>query len=433
MDYHRKPGSYVQSISYISLFCYKRSVPLHSNLLTMTIGIIREGKTPPDSRVALTPHQCKWLLQQYPEVEIYVQSAEGRCFADAEYIKEGIPVVESAQDCEVLFGVKEVPIEQLMAGKTYFFFSHTIKEQPYNRDLLRTVLDRNIRLIDYEVLTTEQGARVIAFGRWAGIVGAHNGLMAYGNRQGTFTLPRVGTVKDYNALKKLYNKIDLPPMRIIVTGDGRVAKGAMEVLDHLGIQRVDPENFLSDTFEEAIYTQLKIHHLYQRRSDHGFETQEFFDHPDRYESIFAPYTKATDLMINAIYWDPNAPIYFSKEDMQRPDFSIQTIADITCDIEGSVPATLRATTIADPVMGYDPATHQEVDPYQSHTIDIMSVDNLPNELPRDASTDFGDQLIENVWDELIHGKGTMLDRATIAQDGRLGTNFQYLENYVKGN
>lgn len=399
----------------------------------MKIGIIREEKNPPDSRVPLTPHQCKWLLQQYPDVELYVQSSPGRCYADAEYMTEGIPVVESLQDCEVLFGVKEVPIDQLLADKTYFFFSHTIKEQPYNRDLLRTVLARNIRLIDYEVLTTEQGARVIAFGRWAGIVGAHNGLMAHGARKGTFTLPRVGSVKDYNALKKQYNKIELPPMRIVVTGSGRVATGAIEVLDHLGIRQVEPEEYLKHQYEEAVYAQLKIHHLYQRKSDHGFEMQEFFDHPDRYESIFAPYTKATDLMINAIYWDPNAPVYFTREAMQRPEFSIQTIADITCDIEGSIPATLRATTIDDPVMGYDPATHQEVAPYQPHTIDIMSVDNLPNELPRDASADFGDQLIENVWDELIHGKGTMLDRATIAQDGHLGTNFQYLENYVKGN
>lgn len=398
----------------------------------MKIGIIREGKTPPDSRVALTPHQCKWLQQQYPDVEIYVQSSTGRCFEDAEYIKEGIPVVESVQDCDVLFGVKEVPTELLIEGKTYFFFSHTIKEQPYNRELLRTVLARHIRLIDYEVLTAESGARVIAFGRWAGIVGGHNGLMAFGQRTGAYTLPRVSTVKDYNALKKLYNKFDLPPVRISVNGDGRVAKGAMEVLDHLGVRQVDPEAFLAHTYDEAVYTQLKIHHLYQRSSDHGFDAQEFYGHPDRYESIFAPFTQVTDLMINAIYWSPNAPIYFTREDMQRSDFAIQTIADITCDIEGSVPATLRATSIDDPVMGYDPVTHQEVAPYQSHAIDIMSVDNLPNELPRDASTDFGDQLIENVWDELIHGKGTMLDRATIAKGGQLGQHFHYLKGYVAG-
>ncbi len=398
----------------------------------MKIGIIREGKVPPDMRVPLTPEQCRLVKERFDAIDVVVQESPIRAFSDDAYREQGIKVVSDLSDCDVIMGVKEVQISDLIPNKQFFFFSHTIKEQPYNRELLRTVLDRNIRLIDYEVLTTDAGMRVIAFGRWAGIVGAHNGLMAHGQRKGTFSLPRVGTVKDYNALKKLYNQIDLPPLRIVVTGSGRVATGAIEVLDHLGIRQVEPEEYLEHQYAEPVYAQLKIHHLYQRKSDHGFEMQEFFDHPDRYESIFEPYTKATDLMINAIYWDPNAPIYFTREAMQRPDFSIQTIADITCDIEGSIPATLRATTIADPVMGYDPATHQEVEPYQPHTIDIMSVDNLPNELPRDASADFGDQLIENVWDELIHGKGTMLDRATIAQGGQLGPYFQYLQGYVKG-
>lgn len=396
----------------------------------MKIGLIREGKTPPDSRVALTPAQCHHLMQQYPAITIVAQSSPARCFTDQEYQAAGVAVVEDVSDCDVLFGVKEVPVPQLIAGKTYFFFSHTIKEQPYNRKLLQAVLQQQIRLIDYEVLTDTRGNRVIAFGRWAGIVGAHNGLMAYGRRTGQFALPRVKDCKDYNELKHLYASLALPPMRIAVTGDGRVAKGALEVLDHLGIRQVEPEVYLTHTFHEPVYTQLRVHHLYARSSDGGMDKQEFYDHPDRYESLFLPYAGCTDLMINAIYWDPAAPVYFTKADMPQADFRIQTIADITCDIEGSVPATLRATTIAEPVMGYDPKTEQETAPYQPQVVDIMSVDNLPNELPRDASTDFGNQLMDSVWDELIHHKGDMLDRATIAKAGQLTPGFQYLKGYV---
>lgn len=387
---------------------------------------------PPDSRVPLTPGQFRWLSQQYPKVKLSIQSSQHRCYTDEEYRHAGIDVVEDMTDCDILFGVKEVPVEQLIPGKTYFFFSHTIKEQPYNRQLLQAILQKHIRLVDYEVLTDSNGQRVIAFGRWAGIVGAHNGLMAYGQRTGRYHMPRVHTFLDYNALKKHYSILQLPPMRIGVTGSGRVAQGVLEVLDHLNIRQVPPEALTGSVFEEPVYAQFKIHHLYERKTDKGFDTQEFYTHPERYQSRFAPYTRCIDLLINAIYWDPNAPRYFSKADMRQPEFSIRTIADITCDIEGSVPATLRATTIAEPVMGYDPVHEKETAPYQPHSIDIMSVDNLPNELPRDASADFGDQLIENVWDELINQNGDMIARATIAENGQLTPAFAYLTNYVEG-
>lgn len=398
----------------------------------MRIGIIREEKSPPDSRVPLTPNQCRWLLDQYEGLEIVVQKSANRCFSDSEYENLGIKIQESISDCHILLGVKEVPVEKLIDGKTYLFFSHTIKKQPYNQNLLQEIVHRKIRLIDYECLVDSQGNRVIAFGRWAGIVGAHNGILAYCSRKG-IAIPRVTQFKDYNDLKTFYRDNTIPPFRIVIAGNGRVASGAIEVLNHLNIMEVEPEDFLKGGFKSTVYTQLWIHHLYERISDKGFEKQEFHSDPDLYTGIFSPYSKVSDLMVNCIYWDPRAPLFFTKQEMRQTGFSIVTIADITCDIDGSVPATLRATTIDDPVMGYDPVTESEMEPFQPSSIDIMSIDNLPNELPRDASRDFGSMLIDNVIDELIAGNGPIIEKATIAINGTLGPKFKYLQDYLDGN
>lgn len=396
----------------------------------MKIGLLREHKSTPDTRVPLTPAQCRELSNLYPNVTLKVQASPYRCFSNAEYRDQGIEVVESMEDCDVLMGVKEVPVERLIAGKTYLFFSHTIKAQPHNRKLLQEVLQKGIRLVDYECMTDVRGVRVIAFGRWAGIVGAHNGLRAYGKRTGLYVLPAVHSLKDYQALKELYAEMRLPPMRIVVTGTGRVARGAVEVLDHLRIRHLEPQEFLSTYHAGPVYTQLFNHHMYQRREGGGFHREEFFEHPELYESCFAPYTRKSELMVNCIYWNPEAPRFFSLKDMAEDQFRIRTIADISCDINGSVPATTRVTTIADPVMGYDPKTRKEAPPYGPDTIDIMAVDNLPNELPRDASEDFGNMLIDHVWEELLRGGGRMMDAATIARGGRLTEGFGYLDGFV---
>lgn len=399
----------------------------------MKIGILREGKTPPDTRVPLTPAQCASLQKQYPELDIAIEPSPDRCYTDEEYEEAGINLSDDFSDRDVVLGVKEVPIPWLRANKTYLFFSHTIKKQPYNRDLLKAILEKKIRLIDYECLVDQKDQRVIAFGRWAGIVGAHNGLMAYGLRTGEYEFPPVHQFRDYNSLKRFYQEEAVPLMRIVVTGTGRVAHGAMEVLDHLQVQHVEPETFLElEELEEPVYTVLHVHHMYKRKSDGGFDQSEFFNNPGIYESTFAPYTHCTDLMINAIYWDPDAPRFFSREDMQRDDFAIQTIADITCDINGSIPATIRPATIESPVYGFDPKTGTETKPYRMESIDIMAVDNLPNELPRDASEDFGDMLINNVIDQLLHPPSEMIRKATIAENGQLTEEFSYLQGYVDG-
>ncbi|MCP4123371.1 MAG: alanine dehydrogenase [Bacteroidetes bacterium] len=397
----------------------------------MKIGLLREGKQPADQRVVLTPDQVRIALKQYDDLDIVVQPSANRCFADSEYAEAGVILQKDLSDCDVLIGVKEVPLTDLLEGKTYFMFSHTIKKQPYNRKLLRKIISENIRLIDYECLTNEGGMRVIAFGRWAGIVGAHNGLYTYGERTKAFELKRASACHDYADLAQQYKDIQFPPIRIATTGNGRVAQGAWEVLEKMGIRRVSPDAFLNSTFDEAVYTPLLCEHLYARNSDNGFKLREFFKSPELYHSIFKPYSKRTDLFINSIYWDPKAPAYFTLTEMTDPAFSIRAIADITCDIapEASVPSTIRPSTIADPVYGFDPTTGQEIQPFSGH-IDIMAVDNLPNELPRDASASFGEQFMQNVLSELLKEQSNFIDKATIARNGDLTCQFEYLRDYV---
>lgn len=402
----------------------------------MKIGIIREGKVPPDSRVLFTPTQCA-ELQAQRGITFIVQPSEGRCIPDEAYQAAGIQVQEDVSSCAILMGIKEVPKEQLIADKTYFFFSHTIKAQPYNRALLQTVLAKNIRLVDYEVLTNTKKQRVIAFGRFAGIVGAHNGMMTYGKRTGAFQLEQMHRYDDYAAAIAYYKSLQFPAMKIVLTGTGRVANGAAEVLDHMGIRKVSSADFLNQTYDEAVYTQLscKNYVAHKEKGVDNFENQDFYNNPQDYTSIFAPYTKVADFMINGIYWANEAPAFFTKEDMKAPEFKIQVIADVTCDIApvASIPSTLFATTIADPVFGYDPQAEEAVAPYQAHTIDMMTIDNLPNELPKDASKSFGEQFMASVLDELLGKTDTgMLERATIAENGALGKHFAYLTDYVKG-
>ncbi len=401
--------------------------------MVVNIGIIREGKVPPDSRVALSPKECTQLSDKLRGLIIKVQSSPSRCFSDKEFADEGIRVVNEVSDCEILMGVKEVPVEQLIPNKTYLFFSHTIKKQPHNRKLMQAVLKNKIRLIDYECLTDEKGIRVIAFGRWAGIVGAHNGFFTWGRKTGKLPLKRVIEYKDFAALKEDYRKITVPPLRIAITGDGRVANGAVEVMELLKVKRVGPDDYLRNTFEGiAVFTQLSPKDIYSHKAGKPFDLQEFFKMPQDYDCDFKKWYSRTDLLMNAIYWDPKAPRYFSLDEMRSPDFKIKTIADISCDINGSVPATLRSTTIADPVMGYDPQTQREAAPFQPHTVDIMAIDNLPNELPRDASQSFGEIMVNIVVPELLKPQSDMIERATIAKEGVLTARYEYLRDYVKG-
>jgi saccharopine dehydrogenase (NAD+, L-lysine forming) len=396
------------------------------------IGILREGKNPPDKRVPFTPRQVEEILQRFPQVSIIAQSSVVRCFKDDEYQEVGVEIKDSVEECDILMGVKEVPIANLIAGKTYLFFSHTIKKQPYNKKLLQEIINKKIRLIDYEALKDSQGNRLVAFGRYAGIVGAYNALWTYGKRYNRFVLRRAFECFDVNDLKLELRKVKLPALKIILTGAGRVGKGAMETLDSAGIRKVSPEDFRSREYQEPVYVLLSSAEYHERKEGGHFNREEFHQHPDRYFSTFSKYTNVADLLIAGAYWNPLAPVLFTRPDMLSPEFKIKIIADVTCDIEGSIPSTKKASTITNPLYDYDPETDKTYPPLSNEKfVTVMGVDNLPCELPRSASEEFGRDLIDKILRPLlIKDTEGIIRRATIAENGTLTATFDYLKGYV---
>ncbi len=398
----------------------------------MTIGLIREGRIPPDKRVTFSPLQVEEIMQRFANVQVVSQQSPVRCFGDEEYTALDIPLVENIHVCDILMGIKEVQIPDLIPNKTYLFFSHTLKKQPHNKKLLQEILKKNIRLIDYEVLRDTQGNRLVAFGRFAGIVGAYNGLWAFGKRMNLFSLRRAFECFDINDLKLELRKVKLPPIKIALTGAGRVAKGAMETLDTAGIRKVSPQDFLTQTFDEPVYIQLSSAEYHLRKEGGHFNREEFHQNPERYNSRFSDFTKVSDVLLAGAYWNPMAPLLFTKQDMLSRDFKIKVIADITCDINGSVPSTKRATSIVDPLYDYDPADDSIHPPLSNDRfITVMAIDNLPCELPRSASEEFGRDLIDHILKPLlIEDSEGIIARATIAENGKLTSHFEYLRDYV---
>jgi saccharopine dehydrogenase (NAD+, L-lysine forming) len=398
----------------------------------MKIGIVREEKTPQDNRVPLTPSQCRTLMEDHPDIWIAVQPCAHRCFTDEEYINQGVPIRENLSSCDLILGVKEIPPHLLLPDKTYMIFSHTIKQQPHNRKLLRAVLEKKIRLIDYECLKDEKGKRIIAFGRWAGIVGAYNTIRLIGLRYHRFELRPMHQCHNFAAAQKEFSKLDLPPLKIVLSGDGRVSDGAAFLLDIMKIRKVDPHSFVYKEYNEAVYTQLHSRDMFHREGHDEFDTADYHAHTDQYRSSFYPFTKAADVFINGIYWDKRIPVFFDAAQMAEPDFKIKVIGDITCDIapDSSVPSTIQSTTIESPFFGYDAVSGAECALFQDKGIDVMSIDNLPNELPRDASEDFGNMLMSRVIPRLLAEHSRTIDAATIALDGQLNTPYAYLKQYV---
>ena len=402
------------------------------NQKSIRLGIIREGKVPPDKRVPFTPLQAEEIEQRFPHVKVVCQASEYRAFKDDEYHELGIEVTTDIASCDILMGIKEVPVSDLIPHKTYLFFSHTIKKQPYNKKLLQEILKKKIRLIDYETLKDRLGNRLVAFGRYAGIVGAYNGLWTYGKRFGGFSIRRAFDCFDVNDLKLELRKVKLPPVKIILTGAGRVGKGAMETLDTAGIRKVGVYDFLTKTFDEPVYVQLSSADYHIRREGGHFNREEFHQHPERYDSTFLSFTKVADILLAGAFWNPKAPVLFTREDMSSPDFTIKIIADITCDVGGSIPSTKKASTIPEPLYDYDPVTDTVQAPLSNEKFTtVMAVDNLPCELPRSASEEFGRDLIDKILPLLFESdREGVIKRATIAKSGHLTENFEYLTDYV---
>ena len=396
----------------------------------LVIGLIKEGKVPADNRVALTPAQCKWLLRNVKDCRVIVQPSTDRSFSDSEYEKAGMEMKSDLSECTILLGIKEVPVGDLIPGKTYLFFSHTKKKQPYNQKLMYAMMDKRITLIDYECLEHDDGQRIIGFGFFAGIVGAHNGMMAYGKRTGQLNLGRVYKVKDYRALIHTYFGLKLPDIKIAVTGSGRVAHGILEVMNLMDVREVEPDEYLNHSFDYPVYVHLKGSNLYQHAITSKYNREHFHKHPEEYDCLFEPYCEHSDILMNGIYWDKNMPRLFTTEMMRSKSFRIQTIADITDDTGGSVPCNIANGTIAEPVYGVDRLNMVTTKPYVENSIDVIAVGNLPNELPRDASRYFGEQLIKYIFNDIINGGSPMLDRATILKHGELTSCFKYLEDYA---
>lgn len=397
----------------------------------MRFGIIKERKNPPDRRVVLPPKACQNVANQFPEAEIWVEPSPIRAFPDHDYKNLGFKLTEEMQNCEVLIGVKEVPIAALIPHKKYFFFSHTIKKQPYNRDLLRAVLEKNIELYDHEVITAASGQRLVAFGRYAGIVGAYNGFRAYGLKYNSFHLPKAETLHGQQELIAELRKLRLSPIKILLSGAGRVGNGAKEMLDAMDILQVDVNTFLNDTFEKPVYCQIDVLDYNQRKDGQQLGAQDFFSHPEAYESNFMRFAKVAHFYIAGHFYADGAPFLYTREEVRSPEFNIKVVADISCDIDGPVATTIRPSTIADPIYGYNPASGTETDYKNPSAVAVMAVDNLPCELPRDASEGFGQAFMEHVIPAFFNGdKDGILERARMTQGGKLTPRFAYLKDYV---
>ena len=399
----------------------------------MKFGIIKERKNPPDRRVVFTPSELVKLKEQFPQAEIKVEASDIRVFADDEYTKLGFEVSNDLSDCDVLIGVKEVPVDALIPNKKYFFFSHTIKKQPYNRKLLVACLEKNIRLIDHETIVNETNHRLIGFGRYAGIVGAYNGIGAFGIKFELFNLPKAETLADKTALVERLRRPMLPPIKIVLTGHGKVGMGAKEILDDMKIKQVSIEDYLTKTFDKPVYTQIDVLD-YNKRKDGAVATKEdFYKNPQEYVSDFERFTKVSDMFMAGHFYGNGAPVILTREMLNAPDNKIKVVADISCDVAGPIECTLRSSTIAEPLYGYYPSEGVEVPVNHPGAVVVMAVDNLPCELPKDASEGFGEMFLQHVIPAFFNSdKDGILDRAKITEKGQLTERFKYLQDYVDG-
>ncbi len=400
----------------------------------MKFAIIKERKNPPDRRVVFSPEMLRQAREENPEARFVVASSDIRVFKDQAYRDAGFEVQDDISDADVMIGVKEVPIAYLIPNKKYFYFSHTIKKQPYNRKLLKAMLDKNIEMYDHEVITKENGARLIGFGRYAGLVGAYNGFRLIGERDDLFHLPKVEHLADLSEVKSELDKITIPAIKICLSGTGKVAKGAKEILDHLKIKEVTDQDYLTKDYDEPVYCLVDVTEYNKRIDGKPMDKFAFYKDPSGYESDFMQYAKVTDYFIAGHFYGDGAPYLFTREDAKHPDFNISTVADISCDIDGPVASTIRPSTIANPFYAYDPITESEVAVGTKGSMAVMAVDNLPCELPKDASEGFGVMFLKHVIPAFYNNdKDGILARARMTtKQGTLTERYSYLQDFVEG-
>ncbi|MBB1194175.1 alanine dehydrogenase [Flavobacterium sp. SOK18b] len=398
----------------------------------MKFGIIKERKNPPDRRVIFSPNAIQQIVSEYKGISIEVESSDCRVFSDLQYKELGIPVTDDVSDCDFLFGVKEVPVENLISNKSYFFFSHTIKKQPYNRKLLQAVLEKNIDLYDYETIVDESNKRLIGFGRYAGIVGAYNSIRAFGLKFELFKLPKAETLTGKEALILQLKRVVLPPIKFVVTGTGKVGNGIKEVLDAIKVKEISVENYLTKNYTQPVYTQIDVLDYNIRKDKSTNDFNDFYQNPQLYESNFERFTKVSDIYIAGHFHGNDAPVILSRAMLQSNECKIKIVGDVSCDVNGPVACTLRASTIEDPLYGYLPSEDREVDFFHPAAVVVMAVDNLPCELPKDASEGFGEMFINQVIPAFFNqDKDGILLRSKITENGKLTKRFSYLQDFVE--
>ena len=396
----------------------------------MKIGIIREDKFPPDKRVVFTPDTCVKTVKRFPKIEFFVQRSSVRCFSEKEYLEKGFNIVDDISNCDILIGVKEVPVEKLIANKKYFFFSHTIKKQPYNKKLLQSILKKNIQLYDHETIVDINNNRLIGFGYYAGVVGAYNGFRGFGLKFNLFDIPKAVELRDREELNKIIGDLVIPNIKILITGKGRVGTGVKEVLDFMKIKEVNVKDYLDKQYNYPVYANIDVLD-YNHSTKIENTIDNFYKHPELFVSTFSKFNSMTDIFFAGHYHNPKAPKLISNSDLSNSDFNIKLIADISCDIDGPIVSTIRPSTIDNPFYGFHKINLNECDYLDPEALVVMAVDNLPCELPRDASEMFGEMFFNHVIPSFFNNdKEKILYNSRVTLNGNLTPRFSYLMDYI---
>ena len=406
------------------------------NQLT-NIGIVRESRND-EKRTPLVPEHIKKYKESNPNINFIIQPSKNRCFSDEEYELSGAIINENLNECSIIFGVKEIDSNILINNRTYLFFSHTFKinKQQKNieknkKDLLLSILNKKITLIDYENIRGKNGTRCLGFGRFAGIVGCYNTLNLLLKVHGKQSLASAYKINDYERLVLNLKNLYFPKTKILVTGDGRVAKGVIELLNQTNIKAVSKKDFLEKKFDQPIFCNLETKDYVTNNSSTNFNLEHFINNPQDYSSSALQYLKETNILISAHYWDPSSPKIFENEDLKDLQ-NLKIVGDITCDINGSVPTTIRSTTIEEPNYWIERYNLKEIDE-NNDGIAVMAVDNLPSELPRDSSTEFSEGIINEVLPFLLKEDDGRILNGTITTDGSFLEKYNYLNDYIRIN